>query len=405
MNLAFFISSRITRKSDKSFSSNIHKVAVISIGTAICALLLSFMILGGFQDKIKDKIFSFSGHLLVTKYAMNSSFEESEISISDSLTWQLNNARFVTNWQPFAYKAGLLKTKEEVQGVIFKGVGEDFDTTSFKPNIIAGAIPDLYGKQYSTEVAVSKKIAQTLRLDIGDKVMIYFVQNPPRFRNLTITGIYETGLQDFDERIILGDIGLVRRLNDWDERQAGGIEVFVKDNYDIDQAHAELFDLIDYDLYVESVREKYLEHFDWLSMINTNVAVLLILILFISCFNMVSILLILIMERTQMIGMLKAMGAQDGMIRKIFISSGLRLILSGLGWGNLIGLLIAFVQWQFELIPLDQENYYMHFVPIAFNWQIVVGLNALMVLMIGLSLFIPVAFVTRVQPIKAIRFD
>jgi lipoprotein-releasing system permease protein len=285
-----------------------------------------------------------------------------------SLRHQLDSAPYVERWQYYAYKAGLLKTEEEVQGVIIKGIDEKFDSAYFSKNLISGRFPNISGEGYSTEVALSKKIANYLKLEDGDEVLIYFVQNPPRFRKLQITGIYETGLEEFDERIVLGDLDLIRRINGWEGEEVGGIEVFVDQESNIEAAENFLFDRLDFDLFVEKVSDRYLQIFDWLSLLNRNVLILLILILFVACFSMVSILLILIMERTRMIGMLKAMGATNRQIREVFFSTGWRLILKGLGWGNFIGLGLAALQYHFHLVPLDPVTYYMSYVPLAFDW-------------------------------------
>ncbi len=405
MNLSDFISRKIREESKGTFASSIHRIAVISISVGLLSLLLAFMILGGFQKKISEKIYSFSGHLLISKFTLSSSFEESSIEIKDTLISQLEDFDFVTNWQYFAYKAGLLKTKDEVHGVIFKGVDYSFDTAYFYTNILRGRFPQIDDTKYSSEVALSNRIANYIQKDVGDEIMMFFVQNPPRYRKLKVTGIYETGLEEFDEKIIIGDINLIRRLNDWNKRSVAGVEVFVKDGMDYEVARNVLFNELEADLYVENVQDKYLQIFDWLALLNRNVAIFLVLILLVACFSMVSILLILIMERTQMIGILKSMGAPNVLIRKIFLSTGFNLVLKGLFWGNLIGLGLGYLQYRFELIPLDPVNYYMNYVPIEFDLFTIIALNAAVSLMISLSLLIPVRIISRIRPIRAIRFD
>ncbi len=405
MNLPYFISKRISGESQGTFSQSINKVATVSIAVGIASLLLSFTILGGFQDKISEKIFSFSGHLNVTKYTLSTSFEENALKVTDSVIMVLDQQDYVTKYQSIAYKAGLLKANNEVQGVIFKGVDSSFDTAFFKQNIVTGKFPDFNKQGYSLEVTLSRKISDYLNVSTGDDVLIFFVQNPPRYRKLKVSAIYETGLEDFDEKIIFGDLDLVRRLNDWDQNEVGGIEVFIKNPDNILEAQTLLFDNLPIDYYVENVVEKYLQIFDWLELLNRNVAILLVLILFVSSFSMISIVLILILERTQMIGMLKAMGSPDKLIRKIFFTLGVRLILKGLFWGNLVGLGVAVIQYYFKVIPLDQVNYYMSYVPVKFDWFIIVGLNLITAIVISLSLYIPVVIISKISPIKSIRFD
>lgn len=405
MNLPFFISKRISKEASGSFSSIINRIAVVSIGLGLAVLILAFMVLFGFKKEIKDKIYSFSGHLIINKYTLSTSFEESSITVDDSLIQQLKNYPLTERIQPYAMKAALLKTDEEVQGVIVKGVDESFDTLGFNKHMVEGRFPNLTGKEYSTEVALSKRVSNYLELNVGDEVLIYFVQNPPRFRRLQVTGIYETGLEEFDEKIILGDLDLIRRINNWPDSLAGGIEVFLTDTDQIDKAGDDLFNTVDIDLYVDKVTNRYIQIFDWLNLLNRNVVILLTIILFVSGTSIISILLILIMERTQMIGVLKSLGAQNKLIRRIFIFNGFQLIVRGLFWGNVIGLSLGFIQYYFKIIPLDAANYYMSHVPIQIDLGTIIGLNLLVLTLIGLTLLIPVAIISRVRPVKAIRFD
>lgn len=405
MNLPFFISKRISKEASGSFSSIINRVAIVSIGLGLAVLIISFMVLYGFKKEIKDKIYSFSGHLIVSKYTLSTSFEESSIVVNDSLINTLKNYPLTERIQPYAMKAALLKTNDEVQGVIIKGVDESFDTLGFNKHMVKGRFPDVYSEKYSTEVALSKRVSNYLELGVDDEVLVYFVQNPPRFRRLQVTGIYETGLEEFDEKIIIGDLDLVRRMNNWPDTVAGGIEVFINDTDKLEEAEIELFNTLGIDLYVDKVTDRYIQIFEWLNLLNRNVVILLTIILFVSGTSIISILLILIMERTQMIGILKSIGASNQLIRRVFVFNGLQLIVKGLFWGNLIGLTVGMIQKYLKLIPLDEANYYMSHVPIVIDTPTILGLNLLILTLIGLTLLIPVAIISRVQPVKAIRFD
>lgn len=388
-----------------SFSTVINKIAVVSIAVALAALMCAFMILKGFEDTIKQKIYSFSGHLIVSKYTLSTSFEQSSIVVSDSVINGLQQLDGVDYIQSYAYKAGLLKTENEVQGVILKGLDHHFDTTAFAIHMTDGNFPKFPEEGYGTEVALSKRIARYLRLGVGDEVMVFFVQNPPRYRNLKITGIYETGLEDFDEKVILGDINLVRRINGWGQQTMGGLEIFLDDPADMVAAEELLFNSTNSDLYVDKVSDKYVQIFDWLRLLNRNVVIFFTLVLFVASFNMVSILLILIMERTQMVGVLKALGAANGLLRRIFFYNGLNLILRGVFWGNFIGLAFCLIQDYFKVIPLDTTNYYMTHVPIDFDMMAVLWINLFVVGITAIALFIPLMVVSRIDPIKSIRFD
>jgi len=405
MNLPFYLAKRIRNDSAGSFSRVIHRIAVASVSISLAIMILSFLILFGFQGSIREKIFSLASHLQVTKFTLGSNYDPFPISINRDFFQNSKDYPFVDHIQKYAYKTGLLKTDDEVLGVMLKGVSSDFDTARFALNMQAGRFVKFPEKSYSREVVLSRTIASLLQVDIGDELLIWFFQDPPRARKVSISGIYETGMQELDEKIILGDLRLIQRLNNWPDTLVGGYEVFVKDFNRLDQAHAELFESVDYDMAVEKVTDKYYQNFDWLNMLNKNVGILLGVIILVASFNMVSIVLILIMERTQMIGLLKACGARDSQIRQMFMYTGMRLIGKGLLYGNIIGLGLAFLQYHFRFIPLDPENYYMTFVPISWDWFTIIALNIGTFGVISLVLLIPTLIISRIQPIKSIRFD
>ncbi|MTI32035.1 ABC transporter permease [Xanthovirga aplysinae] len=405
MDFSFFISKHISKPESNTFTATIHKIAVASIALGLAIMIVSILILGGFKRNVTEKIYSFGGHLQVTKFTVSSSFEESPVSLNSVLYQHPDSFPHVTHVQSFSYKAGLLRTDEDVQGVILKGVGEDFDEKGFEKNLVKGDFLTHKRPNGSTDILISVKLANLLQLDVGDDVIMYFVQVPQRFRKLTIKGIYNTGLEDFDDKIILGDIALTQRLNNWDSTQVGGFEVFIDDLNALDQSEDYIYRNIENDLYVESSADLNLQTFEWLNLLAKNVNIFLGLLIFVACFNMITILFIMIMERTQMIGMLKALGATNRQIRKIFIYNGMQLILKGLLIGNLIGIGFGILQDQFQLISLDPENYYMDFVPIEWNNWLILALNLMTFLLVTATLLIPTAVITKVRPIKAIRFD
>lgn len=410
MNLPYFISKKISKAENKSFSATINKIAVASIALGLATMLVSFLILGGFQRVITNKIFTFNGHIQVTKYSLDNSMQEEPISINNPLLQYPERYGFVDHLQVFGHTAGLLQTDSEVYGAFIKGVGENFDSLRFKDNLLEGSFirfpdhTDSSSADYSTDVLISRRIANALELNVNDDVRILFV-DPPRVRKLHIQGIYNTGIEEFDEQMIIGDIGLVRRINQWPDSLVGGIEIYLKDYDKMAEAEMLLQNDLDYDLYVEKIGDKYIQMFEWLDLINNNVIIFLALILFVACFNIVSILLILIMERTQMIGILKALGARNRQIRKIFRYNGMLLIFRGMLIGNLIGIGFGVVQYFFRIIPLDPENYYMDYVPIHWDMLAILGLNLLTFIIVALVLNIPTIIILRIDPIKAIRFD
>lgn len=405
MNLSYFISKRINQGNTNSFSAIIYKIAIASIAIGLAIMIISFLILGGFKRNIKEKNFSFSGHLNITKFSLGGSYDEQPISTESNFYKDFAKYDFIDHVQQVSYKYGLLKTEEGVSGAILKGVGANFDTIRFNKNLIAGSFIKRNDSSYSKEILISRKLSRKLRLDVGDEVVMYFIQKPPRPRKLFVRGIYDSGLEEFDDLIILGDLAMIQRLNNWNEHQVGGFEVFIHDFDQLNFAKEQIEQELDFDLYAKKITDQFVQIFDWLTLIDRQVYIFLGLILFVACFNMASILLILIMERTQMIGMLKALGAHDIQIRKLFIYNGVSIVLRGMVLGNLLGIGLAFIQYQFKLIPLDYENYFMHFVPIEWNWGVIITLNIMTMLVVSAVLIIPSAIISRIQPIKSIRFD
>lgn len=405
MNLPYFIAKRISFKRTGGFTGTIHRIAVASIAIGLAIMIISFMILGGFQQVISEKVFSFTGHYQIHRFSLSNDFEESPISIQSDFYKDYSALGFIRHVQSYANKPGLLKGEDEVQGVIMKGVGPDFDSLAFQNAMVRGRFIQFSEEGASNEIVLSNKIANTLMLDVGDKVVMYFVQDPPRFRNFDIVGIYETFLEDFDDKIILGDIQTIRNLNGWERDQVGGFEVFIQDPNKIDTYEDEIYQIVDYDLKMDKVTDRFIQIFDWLYLLNNNVYVFLGLILFVAMFNMVSILFILIMERTQMIGILKALGSKNSQIRRIFVWNGVRIIGRGLLVGNLVGLGFGFIQHHTQLIKLNAENYYMSYVPIHWDWGIILAMNLLILLATTAILFVPAMVISNIKPIKAIRFD
>lgn len=456
MNLSYFISKRIRHGHGESFSSIIHKIAVASIAIGLAAAIVSFLIMLGFQSEVKNKIYSFSNHLLVTKYTMSNAVEEQSFDINIELYQQPKKFGFVTNVQEYSHKAGLIKSEEEVLGIVFKGVGKNYDRTQISDDLVEGEFIHFPDSGYAREIVLSRIIADKINAKTGDEIMVHFFQNPPRVRRLKVSGIYQTNLADnFDDKVIIGDIRLVQRLNEWNDHDAGGLEVKIDMNYfstlelwqatfnrhlarieeaildnpefpgnrwwaafmalfefrfDRDRAALEtaayqIGESMDYDLYLETVRDKYAQVFDWLELINRQVKILLVIILVVICVNMISVILILVMERTPMVGIMKALGAQDGLIRAVFVYNGMNLIAQGLLWGNAIGLGVCYLQYRFKFFTLNPHDYYMEYVPIEWNWGMVILLNAVVFITVSLVLLLPTRFITRIRPIEAIRFD
>lgn len=408
MNLSYFISRRISQEQREGFASVIHRIAIVSIAVGLAAMIVSFLIMKGFQETVERKIYGFSGHLTIKRFSRNKSPEEQPMNYMIDLYKHPEKYPFIDHVQEYAHKAGLVKTENEVLGIVVKGVGQRFDVSAFGSNLVEGKFISFPDSGYSHDVVISRTIANKLKVNIGDNLIVHFFQNPPRFRKLIVSGIYETNLSEyFDSRIIIADIRMIQRLNDWSNSLAGGLEVFVKDDRRIDEAHVALEAIVDddYEKDVESVSDQFTNVFEWLQLVARQVNILLAIILGVICLNMISIVLILVMERTQMIGTLKALGAGDGFIRSVFLYNGIRLVLKGLFWGNLLGLGVSYAQYRFKLITLNPHDYYMSFVPISWHWGIVGMLNLLVFVVVTVVLLLPTMIIARINPIKAIRFD
>jgi len=407
LNLSYFISKKI-RNAPGSFASAVHRIAVASIGLGLAAAIVSFLIMKGFQENVQNKVFNFSAHLNINRLTPNNSVEEPAFNFNIDLVSNPKDYPFVDHVQEYAHKAGLVKTENEVLGVLLKGIGKSFDQNRFRESMIDGKFIVFRDSGYSNDIVVSKTISNKLQVKTGDELIVHFFQDPPRFRRLKISGIYETNLSDyFDSKIILCDLGLVQRLNNWPDSVAGGLQVFLKDPSpeQIQAAFNVLVDDVPFDLYVEKTSDRYIQVFEWLNLITRQVNILLIIILAVVCVNMISVVLILVMERTSMIGLLKALGSRNNLIRKIFIYQGINLILIGLFAGNLIGLGLCYLQDNLKLVTLDASNYYMSYVPVSWHWEIILSLNFLVFAVVWLVLLIPVRAVSRISPIQAIRFD
>lgn len=404
MNLPRFIAQRIQKTNTTTFTSTVTKIGISSIAIGLAVMIISFSILIGFKQTIREKLFSLSSHIQVSKITLNQSFEETPITINTKFYQNYRKNLEIRHVQAVANKAGLLKSSEEHAGIVIKGVGRDYDWVNFKENLIEGREINFRDTTYSDEIIISKQIAKQLKIKLSDEVRIYFIQNPPRIRKVKVVGIYDTGLEEFDKNFILGDLALVQRMNDWDKGTVGHYEVFLKNFDKLDVVAKQIFDQIDQDMQLLKVTEMFPAIFDWLGLMDRNIIVIIALILLVASFNMISVLLVMMMERTPMIGLLKALGTDNTKIRKIFIYNGLTIIIKGIIYGNIIGIGFCFLQKTFKIIPLDSESYYMSYVPISFDWLTILILNVVTVLLVLAVITIPTLVVSRMKLIESLKF-
>lgn len=406
MNVPVFLARKVRYAPQGSFSATVTRVGIASIALGLAILIVAFAVLFGYKRTIEQKIFLFGAHLQVSKFTNNASYEETPLALSSTLYRDSTKIPGVRHIQAVALKAGILKTPEELTGVILKGVGKDYDWNLFKESLVAGTVPVVGADTGtgSTQLLLSQLMANQLKVKVGDTVPLYFLGNPPRARKMTVVGIYDTGLEEVDKTIALGDIRLVQRLNRWGPDSVGSYEIYVNDFNRLKFAADNVFEAMSPDMRMTRVTDQYRPLFDWMLLLDRNMIILLTLITFVASFNMVSVLLVLMMERTPMIGLLKALGGNNALIRRMFVFVGLNMVGWGLLIGNAVGFAACFAQEHFKLIPLDPKNYFVSYVPIAWDWATVLALNAATILLIGLVLWLSTILINRIQPVKALAF-
>lgn len=414
MNFEFFIARRIiTDKSQqKNYTRPIINIAIAAIAISLTVMILSIAIVTGFKNEIRSKVIGFGAHIQIVNLDANYSYETVPISKNQDFLPDLEKLPGVKHVQTFSTKPGIIKTTEDIQVAILKGIDKKFNWDFFKKNLTEGKTFEVIDTITTNNIVISKYLSSLLKLSVGDKVIMYFVQKPIRMRKFNITGIYETGIEEFDKLFILSDIKHIQKLNNWNNNQISGFEILINDFDKLNLIKNQVNNVVgfNYDPYQEqlkvvSINEKFPQIFDWLELQNINVWVILILMIIVAGFNMISGLLILILERTNMIGILKGLGSRNKSIRKIFLYQALYITGRGLLWGNIIGILICFLQYQFGLIKLDPSTYYIDKVPINFNWMYFVFLNLSTIIITYLMLLLPSYIVAKISPVKAIKFN
>jgi lipoprotein-releasing system permease protein len=407
LNFELFITRHILSKGKENLSAPAIRIAIVSIALGLIVMILSIAILTGFQNEIRNKVSGFASHITITSYDFNKSLESTPVLINQSFYPHLDTVKGIDHIQVFATKGGIIKTDDQIEGVILKGVGRDYKWDIIQDWIIEGHIPRYSDSSRSTEILVSAIIADKMKFVLGDDVRMYFVtdgQSQPRGRKFQITGIYSSGMEEFDAQFIYGDIRQIQRLNNWSEEMVSGFEVLVDDFDQVEEIGEQVKSLIGYHLKSETVNQTEEQILSWLELQDMNVIVIIVLMVVVAGISMISALLILILEKTNMIGILKALGTMNTSIRKIFIYNAIYIIGIGMFWGNTIGLSLCLLQSRFSLFPLPVESYYLSTVPIHFSWTYFILLNIGTLIFCTLMLIIPSYVITRITPVKAIRF-
>jgi lipoprotein-releasing system permease protein len=405
LNFASFIASRISFRSKRTFSKMIVRIAIIGIMLGLGVMILSVAILKGFQGEITGKIRGFAGDIQVSKLDLNASYENTPFAVNDTFITKCKANKRIATVAPFATKNGIIKANSEIEGVVMKGVDKTYNWSFIKSVMEAGRVIDFTdAEKAKTEIMISQYTANRLKLKLGDSFLMYFVQEPLRRRKFKIVGIFDVGVEEVDKTFVIGDLSLIRRLNSWKDNEIGGYEIRVTDFDNVTAINSNIGDIIPTALKSVTVTENYQTVFDWLQLLDVNTRIILILMLLVAVINMISALLIMILERTSMIGMFKAMGATNWHIQQIFLTNAFYLIGFGLLLGNLFGVGLGMFQYKTHLFTLDQANYYMKFVPIQIDWADIAMLNVGTLVICLLVLIIPSMLVSSVSPVKAIRF-
>ncbi len=396
---------------ERSFSRLIIAIARVAIALSLAVMLISTSLVNGFRATISDKVYGFWGHINISRQSLRNSFDDMPIQEDTSFEQAVEAIPGVVNIQTYARKAGIIKTKTAMEGVILKGIGADFNWTSFKPYIIKGDGITLTDSVVSRGTLLSKNTADRLNFSVGDSVLVHIIDQKENgeyaqmFRKLRVNGIYNTGLAEFDQLFMLVDIRHIQRLNNWSAESIGGYEVFIENPEDIRAVEKQVDKAADPFWEVQTIQEIIPSVFDWLNLQKVNEWIILVLMFLVALINMVTSLLILILERANMIGILKAMGAYNTTIRKIFLFNAGHIIFWGMVVGNILGIGLCLLQQQFGLIKLPEESYYVSVAPVKIDILWILGLNICTFVVSLVFLVIPSLIVARIRPIKAIRFN
>ena len=407
MSGAKYIADRIFSLSKANLSSTVMRLAVTSVALAITVMLIAWAVVVGFKNQIRDKVIGFVAPIQVQSFDRNESVEETAILLDSLTIGRIEGIPGIERYQMTADKAGMIKTDDEIQGVILKGVDQQYDWSYFANYLLEGEVPHYVADERSNDVLLSKVIADKMLLGVGDEVRVWFVDQDmhAKGRKFTVKGIFETGLYEFDERYVFADLNQVRKLNGWKDGECGRVEILLAEEADVDQVNRQLYYALPADLMSTTAREGNPQIFDWLDLLDTNVWLIMALMLLVAGITVVSMLLIIIIERTSTIGLLKAMGASNKFVRNVFLLRSLRLLLVGMLIGNVVGLGFCFLQQYTGLISLDAATYYLSAVPIEMHLSTILAINAGTLVLWVLMLLIPTSVINRISPTKAIRFE
>ena len=425
MNLPFFIARRIAFTAGKNFSRLIIRIAVVAVALSVAVMIASSALIAGFKSEISRKIFEFWGHIHISDTAYSLSFEPQPINQKQPFYPSLDTVRSISpalldqmEWhgrpphggirhiQAYAHKPGIIRTKTALEGILLKGIGNDFDWGNLQPYLLEGKPITLSDTAASRDIIISRQTADRLQVGVGDKFIIHFVKDRDQTRRLfQVCGIYKTGLEEYDRKFALCDIRQVQNLLGWEQDKVAGFELWLDDLRDLDLYNQYIYhEVLPEDLLSVTIREKFPSIFEWLELQDYNEIVILVLMLAVAIINMITALLVLVLERSTMIGILKALGAENRRIRSVFLYHAAIITLNGMFWGNLIGLGFCWLQDRFHLIHLNEADYYLSYAPVHIDWLTMLGINLGTLTITLFFLLLPSLLVSRIAPVRAIRF-
>lgn len=408
MNTSWKIARQISKGSKDSFSNFIVRIAILSNALSISIMVIAICMLSGFTKEIKQKVFGFWGHVQVKHFQNNSSYEETPIIENAKLISSIEGVPNVAHIAPYINKAGIVKTRTAMEGIVMKGVDERYDWTFLQQYVQEGQIPQILKDSTSRDILISTNSAKRLGLKTDDAMIVYFLPKDggaPMGRRFKVSGLYHTGLEEYDLRYAIGDLKVIQELNQWDTNQYSGYEVKVSQLKDLELTTENIYDELPPEFNAESIRTTQPNIFDWLDLLVKNGVFALSLMLIVAILNMTTSLMILILDRTKMIGILKAIGADNLQIRKIFLYNAFIILGYGLMLGNLIGFGLLAIQKFFGVIKLDESAYYFTEVPVMFDWVPIIGVNILSIVVTLVVLILPTMLISKISPLKAIRYD
>ena len=410
MNFEFFIAKRIigNKAYKSSVSAPIIKIGIAAIAIGMIVMLIAIATGFGLQQKIRDKVVAFNGHIEITNFDTNASDESQvPISINQDFYPDFKAVEGIKHVQGVAKKFAVIRTEKDFEGVVIKGIGADYNWDYFEEFLVEGRVPDFTQKR-NEEILISQYLANRLGFKVGDKFQTLFgdtTEQLPRIINYEVVGIYNSGFQELDEKFCIADLRHIQRLNKWEADQIGNFEVFIEDFSKIDAVNLQVYKNIDSQLNATPITKKYYTIFEWIKIFDNNTYGIIAIMIIVAGINMITALLVLILERTTMIGTLKALGSSNWTIRKVFLYNASYLIGLGLLWGNIIGLGLLFAQKYFKLFPLNPDTYYVSEAPVYISWDYILILNIGTFIACLLMLLIPSIIISKISPVKAIRFD